>query len=221
MNHELSDINYETKTGTCSVCGPVRVKFKGKYGRACWNQVYAGVKRYRERSKAYRVNKAKLRKENREEWNEPYRKHVKEACERCGMVALHPCQLDGHHKDGNRKNNDGSNIETLCPMCHRVEHLPEAEKAIYVSNKAKRDRECQPEPQKAVEAKETPVMGQARDNDVRQLLDSIGSMEQEIVELKGLLEEARSTNLDANGAYWKGMYVQLKTQVMKNNDLSQ
>lgn len=60
-----------------------------------------------------------------------------------------------------------------------------------------------PEPQKAVEAKETPVMGQARDNDVRQLLDSIGSMEQEILELKGALEDARSTNLDANGVHWR------------------
>ena len=78
-----------------------------------------------------------------------------------------------------------------------------------------------PEPQKAPEGLGMPVMGQSRDNDVRQLLDSIGSMEQEILELKGSLEEARSTNLDANGAYWKGMYVQLKTQVMKNNELSQ
>lgn len=85
-----------------------------------------------------------------------------------------------------------------------------------------------PEPQKAVEAKETPTRGVRRDDELARLNAhnyALAEAEDRLVkEIEGLkldLEEARSTNLDANGAYWKGMYVQLKTQVMKNNDLSQ
>lgn len=54
------------------------------------------------------------------EYLRPYRKYVKDACERCGWEAEESRQLDVHHRDGNRKNNDPSNLETLCPPCHRV-----------------------------------------------------------------------------------------------------
>jgi hypothetical protein len=53
----------------------------------------------------------------------PYRKHKKNSCEKCGFVAIHPCQLDVHHKDHNHKNNDKSNLITLCANCHRLEHF--------------------------------------------------------------------------------------------------
>ena len=42
-------------------------------------------------------------------------------CERCGYDA-EPKILGVHHKDRNRKNNDLSNLEVLCPNCHSLEH---------------------------------------------------------------------------------------------------
>jgi 5-methylcytosine-specific restriction endonuclease McrA len=44
-------------------------------------------------------------------------------CERCGFIPLHPRQLDVHHLDGNKANNDLSNLQTLCANCHRLEGL--------------------------------------------------------------------------------------------------
>lgn len=45
-----------------------------------------------------------------------------EKCERCGFDA-HPQILGVHHKDRNRRNNDLSNLEVLCPNCHSIEHM--------------------------------------------------------------------------------------------------
>lgn len=42
-------------------------------------------------------------------------------CVRCGYDK-HPEILGVHHKDRNRKNNDLSNLEVLCPNCHSLEH---------------------------------------------------------------------------------------------------
>ena len=46
-------------------------------------------------------------------------------CERCGFIADDPCQLDVHHIDRNNKNNNQSNLQTLCANCHRLEHKEE------------------------------------------------------------------------------------------------
>jgi hypothetical protein len=32
-----------------------------------------------------------------------------------------PVQLDVHHRDGDRENDDPQNLETLCANCHRLE----------------------------------------------------------------------------------------------------
>lgn len=45
-----------------------------------------------------------------------------ERCERCGYDSV-PEILGVHHKDRNRANNSLSNLETLCPNCHSLEHL--------------------------------------------------------------------------------------------------
>lgn len=57
-------------------------------------------------------------------------KHKKLYCENCGFVALHSCQLDVDHVDGNRDNDAPSNFRTLCANCHRLkthlnrDHIP-------------------------------------------------------------------------------------------------
>lgn len=49
-----------------------------------------------------------------------YRKHKKDHCEFCGFKAIVPAQLDVDHIDGDRTNNDISNLQTLCANCHRL-----------------------------------------------------------------------------------------------------
>jgi 5-methylcytosine-specific restriction endonuclease McrA len=41
-------------------------------------------------------------------------------CERCGFVPEDMVQLDVDHIDGDRSNNEPSNLQTLCANCHRL-----------------------------------------------------------------------------------------------------
>lgn len=50
----------------------------------------------------------------------PYRKFVGSVCESCGFVPEDICQLDVDHIDGNKNNNNLSNLQTLCANCHRL-----------------------------------------------------------------------------------------------------
>jgi len=47
-------------------------------------------------------------------------KRKKDHCERCGFIPEDKVQLDVDHIDGNRGNNDESNLQTLCANCHRL-----------------------------------------------------------------------------------------------------
>lgn len=49
-----------------------------------------------------------------------YKSHKKLHCGICAFVAVHPCQLDVDHIDGNRTNNEPDNLQTLCANCHRL-----------------------------------------------------------------------------------------------------
>lgn len=49
-----------------------------------------------------------------------YRNYKKNKCASCGFVAIHPCQLDVDHIDGNHQNSEPSNLQTLCANCHRL-----------------------------------------------------------------------------------------------------
>ena len=62
------------------------------------------------KSRSTRINGNRLRK----------LAHKGTSCEHCGFIALHPCQLDVDHIDGNRDNDDPSNYRTLCANCHRL-----------------------------------------------------------------------------------------------------
>ncbi len=45
-----------------------------------------------------------------------WRAQAGDACELCGVTHR---RLESSHKDGNRKNNDWSNLQLVCPSCHR------------------------------------------------------------------------------------------------------
>ena len=51
-------------------------------------------------------------------------------CTRCGY-SDYPAILIAHHKDHDRSNNNISNLELLCPICHELEH----KLGIIVQNK--------------------------------------------------------------------------------------
>lgn len=51
------------------------------------------------------------------------KKYKKPHCEHCGFKALHPCQLDVDHIDGDRENNAQENLQTLCANCHRLKTI--------------------------------------------------------------------------------------------------
>lgn len=108
MKHSLSAINEQDRTGICSVCGPVRIKLRDKKANTpngrfkCWTV-------YKKHDKTYLY---------------PYRVHKKDYCEHCGFQPVHKSQLDVDHIDGNKYNNDPSNLQTLCANCHRLKtHL--------------------------------------------------------------------------------------------------
>lgn len=53
----------------------------------------------------------------------PYDKHRKTRCEVCGRKRTSHRNLDVHHKDEDRSNNDPSNLQTLCWSCHTKLHM--------------------------------------------------------------------------------------------------
>jgi hypothetical protein len=63
------------------------------------------------------------------------RRNYPNLCNRCGYKE-HIGILRVHHKDRDRKNNDVSNLEILCPNCHEVEHLLSGD-GLYTGNKTK------------------------------------------------------------------------------------
>lgn len=46
-------------------------------------------------------------------------KSVSAVCNRCGKSGRNHV----HHKDKNPRNNQPTNLETLCPSCHKIAHL--------------------------------------------------------------------------------------------------
>lgn len=50
------------------------------------------------------------------------RRGMIESCELCGYKEF-PQILGIHHKDENRKNNELSNLQVLCPNCHSIQHM--------------------------------------------------------------------------------------------------
>lgn len=129
--HRLSCLDLSANTGMCSHCGPVRVYVLN--GRpSC---TIARGTRHKKWIKTERGAACRYRTQKRYD-NKFYRIHAKPVCERCGFTAVHQCQIDIHHKDGNHENNNVENLESICGNCHRLEHR--LEEAIRVAERHKK-----------------------------------------------------------------------------------
>ena len=100
MLHRISQIDVEQHRGDCANCGPVRIESKGRNSWVC--------------GKAARASQEARRK--------PWTLAKKDYCEalNCTTTIVDSCQLDVDHIDGDKKNNDLSNLMTLCACCHRL-----------------------------------------------------------------------------------------------------
>jgi 5-methylcytosine-specific restriction endonuclease McrA len=52
-----------------------------------------------------------------------WKSHKKECCERCNFIPENSCQLSVDHIDGNKKNNELNNLQTLCVRCHKLKTI--------------------------------------------------------------------------------------------------
>lgn len=98
--HRITAINSTDRTGTCAVCGPVRLRRRERRGSVEWSCA-------RKHASYTRPS---------------HRAAVSDHCAVCGYRALHASQLDVHHIDGDRTNNGAENLVTLCANCHRLFH---------------------------------------------------------------------------------------------------
>jgi hypothetical protein len=53
-------------------------------------------------------------------WREQARKYPTDKCEGCGLLNDGTGNIDRDHIDGNRSNNEFSNLQALCKDCHKV-----------------------------------------------------------------------------------------------------
>lgn len=49
----------------------------------------------------------------------PWNRYKGPECEMCNYKPMFRAALDVHHMDGDKTNNDPSNLQTLCATCHR------------------------------------------------------------------------------------------------------
>ena len=102
--HSLSEIDEIKRTGICSICGLVRIKLRDAKKKKLNSKWRCGT--------VHRAANVRFKY--------PYKLYKKDKCEHCGFIPEHISQLDVDHIDGNKKNNDANNLQTLCSNCHRL-----------------------------------------------------------------------------------------------------
>ena len=103
--HKVTNVNLETEVGDCSRCGPDTKVRRSGVTRPDGSMYYRC-------SHAYRKGKLAIER--------PWTFFKGDLCEHCSFIPEHSCQLSVDHIDGNRYNNDPSNLQTLCLNCHAL-----------------------------------------------------------------------------------------------------
>lgn len=102
--HRITNVNHEAERGDCQRCGPeVKVRKSGvaKDGVPYWRCKHAYKKSQLAVSRPWVFFKGDM-------------------CELCSFIPEHSCQLTVDHIDGNKKNNEMENLQTLCHNCHAL-----------------------------------------------------------------------------------------------------
>ena len=108
MKHSLTQIDEAQRTASCSLCGDTKIKLRDSKATSLAGK-YRCIAVY---------------KRNIIKFQYPYAVHKKDHCEHCDFIPVHISQLDVDHIDGDRWNNNPSNLQTLCANCHRLKtHL--------------------------------------------------------------------------------------------------
>ena len=101
------------------------MKVECNFKNCCNTFDYKSNKKYcsrrcKQKAKDIRSPRRQQRLQNYTEEAFEYQKFKKNSCEVCKFRPLDKCQLDVDHIDGNHKNNEEDNLQTLCANCHRL-----------------------------------------------------------------------------------------------------
>jgi 5-methylcytosine-specific restriction endonuclease McrA len=105
---------YPVIISDCPICSK---KFEAKSGSPKQKRTCS----YACSNKLFRVNNKSIYIDGRSTYRKKALSKLPNLCNRCGYNSYIDI-LEVHHKDRNRKNNDISNLEILCPNCHSEEH---------------------------------------------------------------------------------------------------
>lgn len=115
-NNPFLAVLKETKNCSNSKCTQINPQSKEQFGkntrcRSCVNEELRAKRianpKYGAHKKVHKRRKA-------------YHKYKLDYCQACNFKAVHTCQLDVDHIDGNHSNNLPENLQTLCANCHRL-----------------------------------------------------------------------------------------------------
>ena len=101
--HKLSNRDFNKMTADCKFCGENIniVQWANIWHCSNARRLHRNGSKYRVKIIANKVSK----------------------CERCGLENKDYRFFDLNHRDSNHKNNEDTNIEILCPNCHRLETI--------------------------------------------------------------------------------------------------
>lgn len=99
--HRLSDKDFDARTATCELDGPVSLIVYGN--------TYRCEVAYREHQKRMKNDRRGLKHDVKTD-----------VCARCGFHAADKVQMDLDHINGDRTDHSPDNLQTLCANCHRL-----------------------------------------------------------------------------------------------------